>query len=225
MRKSSLVLLSTMFLIRSVNAQDAAPTQDVYLGLGFPGGVVLGYGKPMGETWGLRWEYGSGLKRTEVGTSEGVSYTGSVKTALFGAFADWYPFENGFRLVGGLTANNIKASLIGNGAVPVTINGKRVNLANETFDVDLKFPSLSPYLGLGYGHHRSNQPGLGFYADLGVMFGKFSSAVTTSLVGQQSITQGVITQSDVDTQTQKIRDSIANTNLLPYVAGGVSYRY
>jgi hypothetical protein len=95
-----------------------------------------------------------------------------------------------------------------------------VSLANEKFNVDFKCPNLSTYLGLGYGHHKSNQPGLGFYADLEVMFGTFSSVVTTNLVGRQTITQ-----SDVDAETQKIRDSIANAKLLPYASAGGTYGF
>ena len=224
MKNISLVALTAMALVGAAHAEDAKPKQDVYLGLGLPGVVALGYAKPMGESWGVRAEYAGGLKLSQDGTNNGVSYTGSVNASHVGGFADWYPFGNGFRLVGGLTANDIKASLVGVGTGTATINGKTVSMVNQTFNVDIKFPSTTPYLGIGYGHQMSDALGFGFYADAGVMLGTFTTAVTTTLVNQ-TIGGVTILQSDVDTQTQKIRDSLANVNLLPRIAVGVTYRF
>jgi len=224
MKKCAFALLTTIALIGTAHAQSGAPEQDVYVGFGLPGVVAFGYAKPMGETWGLRAEYAGGLKLSQDGTSNGVTYTGSVNASLFGAFADWYPFGNGFRLVGGLTANDVKTSLIGAGSGTATINGKTVNMTNESFNVDIKFPSSSPYLGFGYGHHKSNQTGLGLHADVGVMFGTFSSSVTTSLVGKTFSGQ-TISQADVDAQTQNMRNSLGGVNVLPHFAIGATYRF
>lgn len=224
MKKSALALMTTMAFIGTVHAQEPAPQQNLYVGLGLPGVVALGYAKPVGESWGLRAEYAGGLKLSQDGTSNGVTYTGSVNASLFGAFADWYPFGNGFRLVGGLTANDIKTSLIGAGSGTATINGKTVNMTNETFNVDIKFPSSSPYLGIGYGHQKSNDAGFGLHADIGVMFGTFTSSVTTSLVGKTFSGQ-TISQADIDAQTQNMRNSLTNVNVVPHFAVGATYRF
>jgi hypothetical protein len=224
MKSPTLFLITTLSIIGAAQAQVAAPKHDVYLGLGLPGVVALGYAVPLGQTWGVRAEYAGGPKLSQDGSNNGVAYTGSVNASHFGGFVDWFPFGNGFRLVGGFTANDAKASLIGNGTGTATINGKTVSMVGQTFNVDIKFPSTTPYIGIGYGHQKSDLPGLGFYADAGLMFGTFTTAVTTSLTNA-TIDGVTITQADVDAQTQSMRDSLAKFNLLPRIAAGATYRF
>lgn len=197
-----------------------AQAQDSYFGLGLPGLYTLGYAQPITPAWGLRGEYATGLSVSKDGNQEGVNVTGSFKASRFGAFADWFPMGGGFRLVGGLTVNDMKADFNGVGTGTSTINGKPVNLAGQTFNVAVKFPDTTPYIGIGYGHQKSDVKGFGFYADLGVMIGTFTATTSTSLVGQQGITQA-----DVDAQTQKIRDSLSSLSVLPSASLGVLYRY
>ena len=149
-----------------------------------------------------------------------MNVTGTLKASRFGAFADWFPLGGGFRLVGGLTMNDIKADFNGVGSGTSTINGKPVVMTGETFNVQVKFPSTTPYLGIGYGHQKSDVKGFGFYADLGVMVGTFTAETTTSLVSN-----GKATQADVDAQTQKIRDSLGSLSVLPSASLGLLYRY
>jgi hypothetical protein len=168
----------------------------------------------------MRGEYAGGLSINKDGVRDGVNVTGNFKAQHAGIFADWYPFDGGFRLVGGVTANDIKADFVGVGSGNATINGKTVSMVGQTFNVNLSFPSTTPYLGIGYGHQSSKEKGLGFYADLGVMFGTFSNDVSTSLVAN-----GLVTQADVDAQTKSMRDSLSSVSVLPSISVGVTYRY
>ena len=203
----------------------SAGAQDVYGGLGLPGLYTLGYAHPISASLGLRGEFAGGLSVTRDGNQDGVNYTGSVKANRVGVFADWYPLGGGFRLVGGLTANDITADVNGIGSGTATINGQTVNMTGQTFNVKVKFPSATPYLGIGYGHQHSDSKGLGFYADLGVMVGSFTADTTTSLVGQPTTSGGTITQADVDAQTQKIRDSLNSLSVFPSASIGMLYRF
>ena len=213
--KKQLVLLAALAAIGS-----AAQAQDSYLGLGLPGLYTLGYAYPMSSSLGLRGEYAGGLSVNKDGNQDGVNVTGTFKASRVGAFADWFPMGGGFRLVGGLTMNDIKANFNALGSGTSTINGQTVNMTGETFNVQVKFPNTTPYLGIGFGHQKSSAKGFGFYADLGVMIGTFSADTTTSLV-----TNGKVTQADVDAQTQKIRDSLSGLSALPSASLGMSYRY
>lgn len=213
--KKQLVLLAALAAIGS-----AAQAQDSYLGLGLPGLYTLGYAYPMSASLGLRGEYAGGLSLNKDGNQDGVNVTGTFKANRLGAFADWFPMGGGFRLVGGLTVNDIKADFNGVGSGNSTINGKSVNMTGETYNVQVKFPNTTPYLGIGYGHQKSGAKGFGFYADLGVMIGTFTADTTTSLVSS-----GKATQADVDAQTQKIRDSLGSLSVLPSASLGMSYRY
>lgn len=204
----------------------AAQAQDSYVGLGLPGLLTLGYASPMGSNWGLRGEFAGGLSASKDGITEGVNARGSVKANRVGVFADYFPFGGGFRLVGGLTANDIKGNFDAIGSGTSVINGKTVNMAGEFFSVELKYPSVTPYLGIGYGHQASTVKGLGFYADLGVMVGSFDTSVKTSLANKKTADgKSLITQSDIDAQTQKLRDSVSSLSVLPSVSLGLVYRY
>jgi hypothetical protein len=213
--KKQLVMLAALAAIGG-----GAQAQDSYIGLGLPGLYTLGYAYPMSPTLGVRGEYAGGLSVNKDGNQDGVNVIGNFKASRLGAFADWFPIGGGFRLVGGLTANDIKADLNGVGSGFSTINGKSVDMTGETFNVQVKFPTTTPYLGIGYGHQKSDVKGFGFYADLGVMIGTFTADTTTSLVNKKGVTQA-----DVDAQTQKIRDSLSGLSALPSASLGLLYRY
>jgi hypothetical protein len=213
--KKQLTLLALLAAISS-----AAHAQDSYGGLGLPGLLTLGYAYPLSSSVGLRGEYAGGLSVNKDGNQDGVNVTGSFKASRLGAFADWFPLGGAFRLVGGLTVNDITAGFNALGTGNSTINGNTVNMTGETYNVKLKFPNTTPYLGIGFGHQKSDAKGLGFYADLGVMIGTFSAETTTSLV-----TSGKATQADVDAQTQKIRNSLGGLSALPSASMGLLYRY
>jgi hypothetical protein len=196
-----------------------AQAQDIYGGLGLPGLYTLGYAHPMSASWGLRGEYASGLSWSGSGTDNGVSYNATIKASRTGLFADWFPFGGGFRLVGGVTANDMKFDVNSIGTGTATINDKLVNMTGHYFNVNLKYPTATTYLGIGYGHHKTEK-GLGFYADLGVTLGAFSADVNTDLVGVSGVTQ-----TDVDTQKQKMNDSLGGLKYLPSISAGMVYRY
>jgi hypothetical protein len=198
--------------------------QDIYGGVGLPGLYTLGYAQPLGSSIGLRGEYASGLSVNKDGNQDGVNVTGNFKASRLGAFADWFPFGGGFRLVGGVTLNDIKAGFNSVGGT-ATINGQTVSMVGETYKVAVKYPDTTAYLGIGYGHQKIGVKGLGFYADLGVTVGSFTADTTTSLVGKATTSGGTITQTDVDAQNQKIRDSLSNLSVLPSASLGLLYRY
>ena len=194
--------------------------QDVYTGFGLPGLYTLRYALPLNYSVGLRVEYAGGLSVSKDGNLDGVNVTGNFKSSRLGAFADWFPLGGGFRLVGGLSANDTRAELNGLGSGSSTINGTTVNMAGESYKVTVKYPDTTAYLGIGYGHQLGEAKGLGFYADLGVSLGTFSASSSTSLVGKQGITQA-----DVDAQNQKIRDALNGSSVLPSASLGLLYRY
>ncbi len=203
-----------------------AQAQDIYAGVGLPGLYTIGYAHPMGSSWGLRGEYAGGLSRNMTGSSEGIDYEATFKSSRAGVFADWFPFGGGFRLVGGLTSNDTKLAVNATGTT-ATIDGNTVSLAGRYFNVTMKYPTATPYLGIGYGHQQAEK-GLGFYFDLGVSFGSFTADVDTNLLGAPVLggTPGqTITQQDIDAEKQKLNDSLAGLSVLPSVSAGMVYRF
>ena len=193
---------------------------DVYVGVGFPGLVGIGFARPLNASFGLRAEYSGGIKVSKDGNQEGVNVVGSLQGSRFGAFADYYPFQGGLRLVAGLTSNDIQAKLTSTGTGTAQINGKSVDMSGQRFDITIKYLSSTPYVGLGWGHQQSDTKGLGAYLDAGVMVGSFGISASTSLVGVQGITQA-----DVDAQIAKISDATNKLSVLPSLSLGLVYRF
>ena len=154
------------------------------------------------------------------GQRNGIDFNGNVKAQSVSMLADYFPMENGFRVTGGLNVNSTSAALNSTGNGTSTVNGKPVNLANQFFNMEIKQPKVTPYLGIGYGFKPDRKSAWGFYADAGVMIGKFTTTTNTSLVGQQGITQA-----DIDAQTATVRDSVSKLSMFPKISVGVSYRF
>ena len=197
-----------------------AMASDVYVGVGFPGLLGIGFARPLNASFGLRAEYSGGIKVSKDGNQEGVNVVGSLQGSRLGAFADYYPFQGGLRLVAGLTSNDIQAKLTSTGTGTAQINGKQVDMSGQRFDITVKYRSSTPYLGIGWGHQQSDTKGLGGYLDAGVMVGSFGISASTSLVGVQGITQA-----DVDAQIAKISDATNKLSVLPSVSLGLVYRF
>ena len=163
-----------------------AGASGVYIGAGFPG-YTVGYDYTYSPSIAFRGEYTGGLSVSRDSTRDGINYSGKFKGSAFGAFADYYFLsDSGLRATGGLTVNDIKVNLSATGRNgSVVINGRNVNLANgDSYDVKLKYPSVTPYLGIGYNSNRAAKQGWGFVSDLGVMIGRFDTSASSSLVAR-----------------------------------------
>lgn len=204
----------------AIAATTGAQAQDMYVGVGLPGLLTLGYAAPINNNWGWHAELAGGLNASLDGNRDGVDVTGRLTSTTLGAFGDWFPIDgSGFRVVGGLTVNDVRANLSATGSGTAVINGTTVNMAGQYYNVNLTFPSVTPYIGIGYGH-KNPAKGFGFYADIGMMVGTFDVSSSTSLVAS-----GQVTQADVDAQNQKLRDGVGKIGFLPSASVGMTYRF
>ena len=226
------MLLAAILACSAVQAQDSNNSfQNVYVGLGATSILSVGYAKPMSNNWGLRGEFALTPKLTFNDTVSGGSASVSFQSSRVGLFADWFPFDNQLRLVGGLTLNDIKGEFSGASSATnfVTVNNKKVSLAGETYNASLTFPTATPYFGVGLGHNPKKDKGLGFHADVGLMVGSFTSSINTSLLNKPLVsingTPLTITQADIDKETQSVKDAISSIGVLPSLSLGLSYRF
>lgn len=196
-----------------------------YVSVGIPG-VVAGYAVTVNEKLGLRADAGTmgNVRRTH--TVSGVGFDTKAQYNRFGLFADYFPFGGRFRLTGGLTFNKAQLDLHSrfDGSSSITINGQNITpAASDYFNLQMKFPSTMPYVGLGWGH-QPRAAGMGFIADLGVSIGRARLDTDTNIVGK---TYGsyTVTQSDVDAKTAEVHDAVGHITFLPSASLGLNYRY
>ena len=136
---------------------------EVYGGIGSTG-LELGLSHGFSERLGARLEANS-LRITRDFTTSDVQYDARVKFANAGLYMDWF-VAGSFRLTGGALIGSRKihgkARSIGN---TIELNGIVYPIAaGDSLDFDAKFPSVTPYVGLGWGHHN-DAPGLHLYGD------------------------------------------------------------
>ena len=212
--------LSLGLLACAALAAPAAHAGSAYAQAGLPG-VGLGYAQALNEVVTLRGDFSTLGSHSKNGTQEGINYNGKVNVSRLGLFADYFPLGNGFRLTGGATVNDVSVKLRSNitagtnvtvGNATVTANG------TEYFNTDIKFPKVTPYIGIGWGH-LDKEPGWGFVGDVGVSFGRAKVSIDTN------ISQRGVSQADIDRETQEVKDGVGKIRVLPQATLGVSYRY
>jgi len=223
LKMSKKIIMASALALMATGA--LAQSGEVYGGLGgnLGYGVNLGYAIPLSANWVGRADLAGGLSLTKTGTTDGNAYSGKFTNNREGLFADYYPFGGQFRLTGGLAFNqtNFQVNVNGGASSTATINGKTVSLAGNYYNVNVAFPSTTPFIGFGWGHHHAKtDKGWGFFTELGFNIGKFTATSSTNLVGQ-----GGITQSDVNAENQKISNSLSSLSVLPSLSIGASYSF
>ncbi len=214
------LLTCSSFAVLASLGSTPAQAGDVYLGAGLPG-VMIGYAHPLNDHFNVRADVSTLGTHSDNRTESGIDYQGTLKTTRTGVYADWF-VSGGWRLTGGVTFNDFKLTLVGHG------NGGTIDIGgtayttnpNDRFDVLIKFPKTTPYLGVGYGHHAGER-GWGFVFDAGASIGR--AKVTGSASGPNL--SGNVTQADIDRELQEVRDSVGKIRALPQLSLGVNYRF
>lgn len=200
---------------------DSAHAGEAYGAVGFPG-VMAGYAHTVNDRLVLRADYASLGTHNKDGQREGIDYKGKLKLARVGLFADYFPGRgNGFRLTGGLTVNDMSLKLRSNLSAGSTVNiGGTPYLVTggEYLNANVKIPDVTPYIGIGWGHHRQ-EPGWGVVADLGVSIGKAKLDVDTNLASRG------VPQPAIDQEIKDLKDDVAKVRVVPQFSLGMSYRF
>lgn len=194
---------------------------EVYGGVGLPG-VFFGYAHALNDTLSLRVDLATLGSHDADGAEEGIDYEGKVNLHRAGVFADWFPMQGGFRITGGITFNDAKVKMTARGdGSTINIGGQDyVFTSDDRFDVRIKYPTVTPYLGIGYGHQRSSATGWGFHFDLGASYGK--PKVRGSVSGPAA---ALVQQEDIDRELDELQDTADDYRVIPQISVGASYRF
>lgn len=205
---------------------------------------TLGFGveviKSVSTRVNLRVQYNGFNYSKDVDDSD-ITYQGKLKWQTYGLLADWHPFKGSFRLSGGAYHNGNKIGLSAscpNGCdvgddTKITSTGP--NPATITGDV--RFKSLSPYLGFGWGNAMKGWP-LHFGFDIGVLF-QGSPKIDLAATGNATVTDkpsGTTTgpkdigsdptvQAEVIKEEKQAQDDSSQFKLWPVISFTIGYRF
>jgi len=211
-------------------AQSGEAARGVYAKAGFLG-VGLGYAHSIDERFGVRADFSTIGSMHRNGSAGGLSWRAKAQANQLGAYGDYFPLHNGFRLSGGMQLRSVK--------IEGDVRSWRVRSLNTVFEPDgpqdavratIKYPTVAPYLGVGWGHHASRAKGWGAVFDLGVSL----RGPKTSLYVSDSVYQrldaaarraGSTADAEIEEQRRELKDKADDFKILPQVYIGVSYRF
>jgi hypothetical protein len=218
-------------LKNQIAIQQAAPTnQRQPLGVGVTARVgTLGIGVDVNKSLTPQLNGRLGFNFGNVGfnrTDSGINYDSQLNFSSVQLFGDYYPFSSSsFRVTGGLVAQNNRFIVTGKpsstGTYTISGNSYLVNDVG-TLSGEYKYTnSIAPYLGIGIG--KSTNEGLGFNADLGVMF---TGSPKVSLTASNSaFNNNPITRSQIDNQARQTENDLRGFNAYPVLSIGLSYGF
>lgn len=188
---------------------------ELYASVGLPG-VLVGWAQPLSTRFTLRGDVGTIGRIGRDSIEEGVSYSGTLRADRAAFLLDWF-VVGGMRLTGGLTFNRMRLDLRANG------NGGNITIGDSTFatsaadrfDVSVRFPGTTPYLGVGYGHHLGS--GTTVLFDLGGSIGR-----PTLSESHSGPNLGAVPQADLDKELAQLRDGVGRVRVVPQVSLGVN---
>ena len=187
-----------------------AQAGEVYANVGLPG-IGLGYAHPIDSRFTVRADFMTLGSRSKSTTEEGIRYDGRYKLQRLAVLGDWFPFGGSFRLTGGLSSNQYKVTLDATGENGSLTIGDRTytTTAADGLKVEVKFPSVTPYLGIGWGHQSAS--GWRFGADIGALVGraKVNATVRGALASEPDI------QANLDKELAELRDGVGKVRAIP----------
>jgi len=192
--------------------------------IGGSGGIGLGVTKNLYDRYTLRGEWSSYSVDRAI-TEGDVTYDGRLKLQAAALYVDYHPFEGSFRLTAGLSLAGPRASMEGRATGgTITLNGNVYDATGEYVKAKVEYPSVMPYLGLGWGYRPSGKPGMMWGVDLGVFFGRTTASVTFSPGLVQAATQAGHPE-DLALEEQKFKDAADGIPIYPLVKVGIGYSF
>ena len=172
-------------------------------------------------------------------------YEGDLNLFNVSTLLDLHPFKNsGFRLSAGaiFSDNNIEGTAdvserVADELGEVEIGGETIdirdlnieNLATIDADIDIN-NSVAPYLGIGGGNAVGAGKGLGFWWNLGVVFGGSPEAEVSSNISNdvpEALREEVEAAADLalEDEEEDLEEELDVVNIYPVLSLGLSYQF
>jgi hypothetical protein len=158
------------------------------------------------------------------GSVRDVEYDFDVKLASVPLLADWHPFENEFRISGGVVYNRNMADLSGtpNKNVKIGDNEYTPEQIGE-LSGSVRFNNWAPYIGLGYGNAVLDADKTwGFVFDIGIMW---QGSPSVALSANGTMKDDPTFQQDLATEESNIQGDANVFRIYPVLSFGISYQF
>ena len=166
-------------------------------------------------------------------SQDNTEYDIKLKWATMLAVLDWYPFywnesvsptfANHFRVSGGIAydRNEYESDGHPNGARKI---GDVVYTQEQigTLNGHIKFNTLAPYIGIGYGDAVAEDESIGFFFDLGILIQGMPKATLTA-DGTMKDDPGFL--SELSKEEDDLKRAAEIFMIYPVVSFGVSYQF
>lgn len=209
---------------------EAGPAADVSVDLLFGiMGIGLQVAKLVTPHVGIR-AGGTYFSLSRTITQTDVEYDASLKLGSIKGLVDLFPGSRGaFHLSGGVLANLTKVDATGNCSGTIDINNHNYTCAElGKLTGSVKFPSASPYVGLGFGTPAKGSR-VHFVMDLGAAFGAPTLLLAASNAGSNAqLTADVNAQltADVNAERDKTQKDINKyLKIFPVIELGLGIRF
>ncbi len=209
------VLIAGIFLFSNIWGQEYSASMD----LGFKG-VGLSLSKSFSEQINARVGFSYFTLEVEGGdpATDDYVYTANPKLTTLNVLADYFPFENWFRVTGGVVFN---LNVIDTKLTPTqtyTIGGDSYT-PEEMGDLNanITFPPVAPYLGIGFGNAVSREPGFSYTLDFGTFY---QGAAKVDLTAE-----GLLSPSASSDQEQTLENNLSSFKWYPVVTFSVNYTF
>ncbi len=163
--------------------------------------------------------------------STSTTWNATLKLEQTGLLLDYFPFQGGFHLTGGVVKDGNKVTLsaqpVAGSTATYKFNGNQyptsdVSSANASVD----WGKTVPYLGIGFGNLAGSK-GFHFTTDFGVLFsGKPNAAINVNC-SPAGATAGVCgaLAGDVATDQAKLQNDVNKISIWPVVRVGIGWAF
>jgi hypothetical protein len=177
--------------------------------------------------------FGVGFEIEDDSSEATTTYDVDLNLLNVSTLVDYHPFKSsGFKMTSGLVFNNnnIEGTATTDGEIEI---GDQTYTANEVGSVDTEIEvtrSVAPYLGIGWGNAVKASKGLGFWFNLGLMFGGSPDIEVTPNINQnlpqaqREQLEAEVNQ-EIDDEEKEIEDDLAVMDVYPVGTIGISYQF
>ena len=139
---------------------------------------------------------------------------------------DWYPFDDAFKLTGGIFAGDNNISLTGTpgtSLVPAEFATLSPLADSVSIHGNVEFNSFAPYFGLGWNSNQDRTPGWGPSIDLGVLF--MGEPTVSDLTATGPMTDHPAVTIFLEEERLRIEDDLEDFRYYPVATLMLSYYF